>query len=1301
MAHPHDLIFGALAVRAGVLRPRQLDDALAEPNGGESVGLAERLRARGWLSDEQRSQLEAELAEHLRLHGDDTDATLADMSLLSTGDGISPDGPESGGPALQEPAGDHPTNQATIDENSTIARIDKPKVDSEADFGDSAPSAVAREVTITSDPGLVLIGALGAPPETATTRYSFSHLHATGGVGQVWLARDTAMGREVAVKELKAEQTANPGAWARFLDEARITGQLEHPGIVPVYELGTRPSDRHPFYTMRFVRGRTLTQGIRAYHLACKAGTDDPLALRGLLNAFVSICNTIAYAHSRGVIHRDIKSHNVVLGDFGEVMVLDWGLAKLVGQPQPHEGSGEGANGFDLAHGDQQGHTVAGQIMGTPAYMAPEQASGEIEKMDVRTDVYGLGAILYEILTGQPPIDRAEIKEMLRRIKEDPPVPPRSRVAGTPPALQAVCLKALNKRSEDRYPSAQELADEVARWLADEPVEAYPEPWTKKLARWAKKHRSAVAAAAVVLATTLVGLAVGYVLVRRERDEANHQRLIASQQRDEAGRQREVARSAVNEMYTDVAELWLEDNLDTTQNKFLERALAYYETFAGQDESRPEIYLERVRALRRVGEIERKLGRTDEAERSFTRALAELDGLSPGAASAPDAALERGRILSRKSGLHGAQNQYEEAAALEMKALAALEPLARAEGPATPAIELARLHRTRAERLRNQRKNDAALVAYRSALATVEPAANRYPDDFEARKELALCLEGLGLLQSELRTYDEARPTLEKALALQKPLVEKFPTIPRFRSDLATTSDTLGRLLIDVGDSGEAERQLNTAIGHYERLSNDFPERLEYRRALSRGRVNLGTLLQAQGDFESAEQLYRGAISELTKLAERDPNMPKFRRDLGIVWGNLGELFKQRGELAKGEQAHAKAVANLTELVQKNPETPDYRGFLSLALNNWAQALDALGRHEEAERAYRQAIDRLENLVHNYPEDLEYQESLARCLGDLGVVLARTQRPEPAEGALRQALAMCESLNRPEPRTPTARQSLIVALSNLGELPYVVGRQREFPTLRLPERESLTRRAFELSQTELQDHPKSPRVGNYLASTADNLGEILVLEGSKSAEAAEMFALALREFEALAAKTSPTGSLEVRQSLARVQTNLGNLLLAEERPAEAQTLLEKATANARSALVGDTPAEARDLLIDAVSGLGRSLLALGRFGRTGELAADLGRTLPGEPLARVEAARLLTRSLVMASADTTLPEERRLPLTRALGDRAVAQLRVAAESGLSDFEKIQTEPVFDPLRERDDFRALLADVRNNSGAVKE
>jgi WD40 repeat protein/tRNA A-37 threonylcarbamoyl transferase component Bud32 len=365
-------------------------------------------------------------------------------------------------------------------------------------------------------------GGVGHPDATESgERYTLVRPHAAGGIGQVWLAHDADLGRDVALKELRLERAQNPAITARFLREARITGQLQHPGIVPVYELvpGTPapngdPSAQPPFYTMRFVQGRTLSDAARAYHAKHAAGAAGPLDQAALLNVFVSVCHTVAYAHSRGVIHRDLKGQNVVLGDFGEVMVIDWGFAKLLDRPEEDVPAGAGPD--QPAPVD---HTLVGQVLGTPGYMAPEQAAGRLDLIDRRTDVYGLGAILYEVLTGRAPVIGVDSQEVLRKVREEEPPRPDAVCPGVPPALAAVCLRALARDPARRYPSAADLGGEVQRWLADEPVAAYPEPPMARLRRWARRHRPVVAGLTVLLATGLAALVLGAILLQQEQTE--------------------------------------------------------------------------------------------------------------------------------------------------------------------------------------------------------------------------------------------------------------------------------------------------------------------------------------------------------------------------------------------------------------------------------------------------------------------------------------------------------------------------------------------------------------------------------------------------------------------------------------------------------------------------------------------------------------------------------------------------------------------------------------------------------------
>lgn len=404
-----NLLFGVLALQADLIEPRQFIEACLLWTSRKDVSMADLLVERGWIVPADREHVEYLLRRKLNKHGG------LQASLAAIPDDIKR--------SLADLADD--------DIQHSLAGLAR---------ADSADATVAH---------------VPAPPE----RYARLRLHATGGIGRVWLAHDSALGRDVALKELRPERAAHAAFSTRFLQEARITGQLEHPGVVPVYELAWS-ADREPFYTMRFVKGRTMTEAAAAFHRKRSAGRVDALDLPTLLNAFVTVCHTVAYAHSRGVIHRDLKGQNVILGDFGEVVVLDWGLAKRLGRP---EGDVAGPP-TSQATAEDSAQTVQGQTLGTPAYMAPEQAAGRLDLIDHRSDVYGLGAVLYEILTGNPPFGGPDTAAILRNVQEKEPVPPRQLWPEVPAALEALCLRALAKRPADRPAAAADLAKEVQGW---------------------------------------------------------------------------------------------------------------------------------------------------------------------------------------------------------------------------------------------------------------------------------------------------------------------------------------------------------------------------------------------------------------------------------------------------------------------------------------------------------------------------------------------------------------------------------------------------------------------------------------------------------------------------------------------------------------------------------------------------------------------------------------------------------------------------------------------------------------------
>jgi len=322
----------------------------------------------------------------------------------------------------------------------------------------------------------------------------------------VLFAFDEHIGREIAIKELLPQKkdknlahisTKEQIARVRFLKEARITGQLEHPGIVPVYEIGAICSGSL-YYSMRFVRGKTFSEAIK------DAG--DLKARLRLLPHFRDLCNAVAFAHSRGVVHRDIKPANIMLGEFGETVVLDWGLAKVHGEKD--EKAGEIKEGLNLLKNIDVRTTVTGFPLGTPAYMSPEQASGNIDSIDELSDIYSLGCVLYEILTGRPPFLGENAYEIINLVINSEASPVKLVEPGAPVELAAVVEKTLTSAKENRYSSALDVAKEVENFMSGDRVEAYEYSSWELLKKFVAQNRGVSAAAAALIFVLLAGSAI-------------------------------------------------------------------------------------------------------------------------------------------------------------------------------------------------------------------------------------------------------------------------------------------------------------------------------------------------------------------------------------------------------------------------------------------------------------------------------------------------------------------------------------------------------------------------------------------------------------------------------------------------------------------------------------------------------------------------------------------------------------------------------------------------------------------------
>jgi serine/threonine-protein kinase len=901
-------------------------------------------------------------------------------------------------------------------------------------------------------------------------RYSLERIHATGGIGRVWLARDKSVGRDVALKELRPDRAGSSSTVTRFLKEAQITGQLEHPGIVPIYEVGYRATDDQPFYTMRFIRGRTLAEAVAAYHQRRAAGQATPMDLRELLSAFVGVCQAVAFAHSRGVLHRDLKPQNVALGDFGEVIVLDWGLARFIDRP------GDDADLIRISDDATTAETIQGQVMGTPAYMPPEQAEGKLDQLGPASDVYGLGAILYQILVGKPPFSMGTTAEVLNQVIHDAPSRPDALVKKTPRALEAVCLKALAKKPADRYPGAKELAAEVQRWLADEPVLAYREPLWTRIGRWVKRHRVLVAGVAAAIVMSLVGLSIVLVLQaqsNRQLGEANHRLQEANAREQERFN---LALQAIGAFHKDVAEdtLLKQDQFKDARDKLLTEAAGFYTKLGaaleGHNDTRSRRELGRAyyhlamlnkvigsrqealrvlqlslntrrefidgpdadaddrtefgNALVQFGMTQFELGDQRGAEATLREALARLAG----GASAGERAMRAmahvnlASILDQTGRLKDAHVELEQALPIRQQLAA--------EYPDNDlfASALSEIFLSIGKSQDAQGQLADAIQSFQKGLEYQEQLVKARPNEPGHEQILAHHLGNTALVLAKRDQFDAALTLLEKALAIRKKMVEYKPGVVDFQMNLAWT-----------GKSDKALAMLEQALPIRQKQAEANPKVIQFQRELAQTYANISYHLDQLGRPREQLLMLDKAEPVLRKLADDNPTVVNFQQDLAIHQFNLAYHQAQAGALEDSTQNYAKAIASLEKLVGLLPTVPEYQSQLGHACNNLANVWRLRKDPAESVKFHEKAMAIRTKLVSQFPKVPGYRNELASTHNNLGDLMLSRNKPDEARQGYTEAIGIREALVEENPKVPIYRQHLAASMKRLAQLELVGG----------------------------------------------------------------------------------------------------------------------------------------------------------------------------------------------------------------------------------------------------------------------
>ena len=950
-------------------------------------------------------------------------------------------GPEDGDPAAKPP-------RPPAGEDAFAATI-APTTEHPTPPAKLSASRKAVDASVDATVAAPMVGALPPLPEVAHSLYRTDREIARGGMGRIVAAEDRRLGRPVALKEL-----IEPGAEqnTRFQREALITARLQHPGIVPVYEAGQWPSGE-PFFAMKLVSGKPLDQVI-----AEATKLEDRLAL---LPRLAAACDAIAYAHSQRVVHRDLKPSNVLLGDYGETVVIDWGLAKDLDAAETPSSQNRGPRAFvervsqpklDSASSTL---TVAGAVMGTPAYMPPEQARGEL--VDERADVFALGAMLYHLLAGVPPYNARTATEVLASAADGNFSPLSKREKRVPRELAAIVERAMALEPRERYPHAGGLADELRRFLTGQLVESHRYTAAQRVARFVRKHRAAVTIATIAIASFAIGGTIAIRNIVRARDQAQAAERVASARKVAAEHLIDYTLTHVKTQLLSIGRLDLLSGLGGEVKRYYDKLSKIPGGMPEDDEVRM------VEAMELIGQAEHTSGKpdaalatwqsardkidrvvaTDPGPRTFRmrKMLAQLDGeageiyqerglidqaiaqytkaehrwddlkkeqpkereLLLGAASTHD---HIGDLLRTEGKIDQAFSEYSEAKAEREKAVSMGNGKVSEEVLAlsTSHLKLGSVYQGRGE-------SSLALDEYRAALHLREQQRSVDPDNVVLQQQVLEVQEELADLERLVGDAPAAIASYQQALPVTEALVRKDPSNTQWQRQRANMLADMGFAQLDAGYFKDALAHLADAIDLQKDLAARDPKSTRYRVDLSRSYARAGDAYLYAGQTDDAIAQYRRALDIRKELVTMDPTSVPFRRSVAWCYAKLAMAFTVSGDVAHATEAHEQAYAIREELALGSPSQGAFKNELSsteIELGQLVYARDS----KRGDELVTSGLGRAQALVDNDPINNEWKETLVRGL----LARASTSDTKTATAALAQAeqIAQPAHLRAPE-----------------------------------------------------------------------------------------------------------------------------------------------------------------------------------------------------------------------------------------------------------------------------------------------
>jgi serine/threonine protein kinase len=859
-------------------------------------------------------------------------------------------------------------------------------------------------------------------PGTVVGPYKLLQQIGEGGMGTVFMAEQTRpVQRKVALKVIKPGMDSRQ-VIARFEAERQALSMMDHVNIARVFDAGATESGR-PYFVMELIHGVPIT----------KYCDDNHLTPRERLELFVPVCQAIQHAHQKGIIHRDIKPSNVMVTLYdGKPVpkVIDFGVAKATEQKLT----------------ERTLFTQYGAMVGTLEYMSPEQAEMSALGVDTRSDIFSLGVLLYELLTGSTPLSHKRLKEaaygeVLRMIREEEAPKPSTRLSESGAALVSISahrhmepaklttlvrgeldwivMKTLEKDRNRRYETAKDFAADVQRYLADEPVQACPPSAWYRFRKFARRHKGPVLAASLVVLALVAGvIGTTWGLIREEQ-----QRLLVEGQRNELAERNQAlqtahererllnerARQAIETVTSETAidQLTREKELRPEQKDFLDKMIQYYAESILEGAVTEQERSRQARAYFRMGRLNQILGRSQDGENAYRRAVALGQQLAADFPTLPE---------------------YRQELALSHNSLGAL--------------------------LGSTDRLTEAESAFADALAILKQLADQFPDRPEFHRALAGVHNNVGGLLHATGRLTEAEAAHAEALAIRRRLVADFPKQPEFLRPLAMSHSNFGWIFQDTKRPEKAEAAYRDAVAVQKQVVAHFPNRPEFRQDLAKYQFNLGNLLRASGRLKEAEVVYGEALPIRKQLAADFPNRPAFRQELANGHSNVGVLLRDKGLLEDAKAAHTEALAIQKQLAVEFPNRPEFRQELADGHNNLGDLLSEIGRVKEAEAAYAEALNIRKRLAAEFPKVPGYHNGAAAILFSLGKVARLRRDFAAARKLLDEAIPYHRAALRAKPRDPEYRLlyryslvELTQSYAGLGDRPAALDAVRKIRNL--------------------------------------------------------------------------------------------------------------------------------------------------------------------------------------------------------------------------------------------------------------